>query len=262
MGKTGNSKLETRNAKLKQRATHTGQGAGCRDSRPRKTDPESRTTGSESRARGTGPRVPRQRYVRNRPIQNPKSKIQNSRTPSLQSAFPNPETQGPLAISRADILGPARVKMRDVLEKAIADPNSDAYTMLEIICLNHLIEAELKTREMDVTEVLRARNQGKQMAVKAAESEAHAKNLEIQTEKASLQNRMLEHDLAQIRKELQQAGKAQKGSRTFDYERTLNQISAVVGLRGPEKFRYEKQPPQADEKPAPQADEKQEPQAN
>ena len=159
-------------------------------------------------------------------------------------------------------MGPARKMLREFLEKAIADPNSDAYTILEIICLNHLIEARLKTREMDVMEVLQARNQGKQLAGKAAQAEAQTKKLAIETDKARLQSRLLKHDLAQIRKEVRQAQEAKDGGRPFDYERTLNQISAVVGLRGPEEFRYEKQAPQADEKQAPQADEKQAPQAN
>jgi hypothetical protein len=116
--------------------------------------------------------------------------------------------------------------------------------MLEIICMNHLIEAELKTREMDVMEVLRARSHGKQLAVKTAQLEAHTMHLATQTEKVRLQNRMLKHDLMQIRKELRQAEEARSGGRAFDYERTLNQISAVIGLRGPEKFRYEKQEPE------------------
>jgi hypothetical protein len=166
-------------------------------------------------------------------------------SPELESRTRNPGSQGSQPLNRADILTPAREKLRELLQKALADPSSDAYTMLEIICMNHLIEAELKTREMDVMEVLRARSHGKQLAVKTAQLEAHTKHLATQTEKVGLQNRMLKHDLMQIRKELQQAEEARSGGRAFDYERTLNQISAVIGLRGPEKFRYEKQAPQA-----------------
>jgi predicted MarR family transcription regulator len=166
-------------------------------------------------------------------------------SPELESRTRNSGSQGSQPLNRADILAPAREKLRELLEKALADPSSDAYTMLEIICMNHLIEAELKTREMDVMEVLRARSHGKQLAVKTAQLEAHTKHLATQTEKARLQNRMLKHDLMQIRKELRQAEEARSGGRAFDYERTLNQISAVIGLRGPEKFRYEKQEPQA-----------------
>jgi hypothetical protein len=168
-----------------------------------------------------------------------------AKSAELESRTRNPVSQASLPLSRADILAPAREKLRELLEKALEDPSSDAYTMLEIICLHHLIEAELKTREMDVMEVLRARSQGKQLAVRAAQSEAHTKHLATQTEKVRLQNRMLKHDLRQIRKELRQAEEAKSGGRPFDYERTLNQISAVIGLRGPEKFRYEEQTPQA-----------------
>jgi hypothetical protein len=168
-----------------------------------------------------------------------------AKSAELESRTRNPVSQASLPLSRADILAPAREKLRELLEKALDDPFSDAYTMLEIICLHHLIEAELKTREMDVMEVLRARSQGKQLAVRAAQSEAHTKHLATQTEKVRLQNRMLKHDLRQIRKELRQAEEAKSGGRPFDYERTLNQISAVIGLRGPEKFRYEEQTSQA-----------------
>ena len=286
MEETANSKLDTRNSKLdvispESQADHApiegqdgcgseehgignrGQVKGYRLQGTGYRSPKSRTSNPESRSRGTGSSVPRRRYVRSRPIQNPKSKIQNRGTPNPKSRTRGNRGQGgPLALSREDILGPAREMLHELLAKAIADPKSDAYTMLEIICLNHLIESKLKTREMDVMELLQARSQGKQLTFKAAHAEAQTNKLTVETDQVRLENDVLKHNLSQIRKELRQAQTAKSEGRPFDYERTLNQISAVVGLRGPEEFRYEKQAPQADEKQAPQADEEQAPQAH
>jgi hypothetical protein len=139
----------------------------------------------------------------------------------------------------------ARVAVRDLFEKAIADPSSDAYRMLEIMCLNELVEAELKTREMDALEVFRARNQGKEVEMKAGRIQIQNKVAEAQTEKLRLQIRMLEETIAQIREKAIQACQAKKDARPFDYERALNQISAVIGLRGGEEFLHDEQEPQA-----------------
>jgi hypothetical protein len=135
--------------------------------------------------------------------------------------------------------------MRALFETAIADRSSDAYRMLEIMCLNELVEAQLKTREMDALEVFRARNQGKELEMKAGRFQSQNQLMQAQTEKLRLQNRMLEDKIAQITEQALQASEAKKGGRPFDYERALNQISAVIGLRGGEEFLHDEQQQQS-----------------
>ena len=139
----------------------------------------------------------------------------------------------------------ARPAMREIFEKAIADRSSDAYRMLEIMCLNELVEAQLKTREMDALEVFRARNQGKELEMKAGRFQSQNQLMEAQTQKLRLQIRMLEDKIAQITEQALQASEAKKEARPFDYERALNQISAVIGLRGGEEFLHDEQQQQA-----------------
>ncbi len=168
--------------------------------------------------------------------QNPESKIEGARVG-------NPtKTQEPPPLTWATIREGARTAVRDLFAKAIADPSSDAYRMLEIMCLNELVEAEVKTREMDALEVFRARNQGRELEMKAGRLQSQNALAQVQTEKLRLQIRMLEDQIAQIREKARQASEAQKASRPFDYQRALNQISAVIGLRGGEEFLHDEPP--------------------
>ena len=170
-------------------------------------------------------------------IQNPKSKMGPPRLPH------SGETPEPLSSAR--IRQGARTAVRELFEKASADPASDAYRMLEIMCLNEMVEAELKTREMDALEVFRARNQGRELEMKAARLHSQNTLAEAQTEKLRLQIRMLEEQMAQIREKALQASEAKKAGRPFDYERALHQISAVIGLRGGEEFLHDEAEPRA-----------------
>ena len=118
---------------------------------------------------------------------------------------------------------------------------SDAYAILELLCVNEFINAKLKTSEMDALEVYRARNQGKEVALKAARLERQNKLDQARTEKLRLEIQKLKTERAGVRKELREAKEAEKQGQPFNYERALNQISAVIGLRGPEEFRIEKE---------------------
>jgi hypothetical protein len=172
-------------------------------------------------------------------------------TPNPEPRIPNPAEEGQERnpgqprelppLTWAGIRQGARVAMRELFQNALTDPSSDAYHMLEIMCLNELVEAQLKTREFDAVEVLRARNQAKELEVKAARAQSQNKLVEMQAEKLRLQIRVLEDKFAQIREKAEQAGEAKKGGRPFDYERALNQISAVIGLRGGEEFLHDEQ---------------------
>jgi len=160
--------------------------------------------------------------------------------------IPNPEdAQGPPPLSRVDIKKGARTALREAFEKAMADPSSDAYRMLEIMCLNELIEAEVKTREMDALEVFRARNQGKELEAKIARVQSQNMVAEAQTEKLRLQIRALEDTMARIREKALQASEAKKQGRPFDYDRALKQISAVIGVGRGEEFLHDEQEAEA-----------------
>jgi hypothetical protein len=135
----------------------------------------------------------------------------------------------------------ARSAVRELLQKALADPSSDAYRILEIMCLNELIEGQLKKREYDLMEVFRARNQAKELEVKAARVESLNKLAEAQIARLRLLNRALKDTLAQIAQKAREASEATKEGRPFDYERALNQISAVIGLRGGEEFEHDEE---------------------
>jgi hypothetical protein len=177
----------------------------------------------------------------------PRPKSEPRREPGKpESRIPNPgDAQGPPPLTWMQIRQGARTAVRELFESAIGDPSSDAYRMLEIMCLNEFVEAEVKTREMDALEIFRARNQGRELEVKVARVQNQNKLAEAQTEKLRLQNRLLEDKIAQITEEALQASEAKKEGRPFDYERALNQISAVIGLSGGEEFLHDEQAPQA-----------------
>jgi hypothetical protein len=147
----------------------------------------------------------------------------------------------PHRLSRATIKEAAQGKAVVMFRNAIADPTSDAYRMIEIMCVNELIEAELKTREYDALEVFRARNQAKELEVKTAHLESQNGLAYAQTEKLHLQIQELKDRIAEIKEKVRQAKEARSGGRQFDYDRALEQISTLVGLRGPEEFLDEEQ---------------------
>jgi hypothetical protein len=194
----------------------------------------------ESRApeEGDGPPTIINRQLRRelRPkLLTPKSRNSEARIPNSGDA------RGLSPLTWAQIREGARTAMRGLFEKASADPSSGAYGMLEIMCLNELVEVQLKTREMDALEVFRARNQGRQLEMKAERLQSQNQLAEAQTEKLRLDIRMLEDKIAQITEKALQASEAKKTGRPFNYERALNQISAVIGLRGGDEFLHDEQ---------------------
>jgi hypothetical protein len=133
--------------------------------------------------------------------------------------------------------------IRPVLGKGKADPSSEACAILEILCVTEFVDSQImKTRESDALEAYRGRNEGKKMALKTARLERQNQLDEARAAKLRLENQALENKIALVREETLQAHEAKKLGKPFNYERALNQISAVIGLRGPEMFRHEKRP--------------------
>jgi len=191
-------------------------------------------TGNKLQVKGNRGRVLRPKPLSRRAtIQNRKSNPGNARLPS--------------ALTQAEIRERgARPAMRQVFEEALADPSSDVYRFLELMCLNELVEAELKTREMNVLEVLRAFNQARTLELKVARVQSQNTVAETQTKLAGLQFRLLTSKIAGINKrEIAQGSEPNKGVKPFNYERALNQISAVIGLRPGEEFLHDEQKPEA-----------------
>jgi hypothetical protein len=146
-----------------------------------------------------------------------------------------------LAVTRAEILALGHQVVRKLLEEVKADPSSDAYAILELLCVNEFMSAKLKTPEVDALDIYRAHNQGKELALKAGHLERQSKLDEAKADKLRLEIQKFQAELAEVRKKVREATEARKQRKRFDYERTLNQISAVVGLRGPEEFRIEEE---------------------
>jgi hypothetical protein len=147
----------------------------------------------------------------------------------------------PFAVTRAEILALGHQVVRKLLEEVKADPSSDAYAILEPLCVNEFMNVKLKTSEMDALDIYRAHNQGKELALKAGHLERQNKLDEAKTDKLRLEIQKFQAEIAEVRRKVREATEAKKQRKHFDYERTLNQISAVVGLRGPEEFRIEKE---------------------
>ena len=149
--------------------------------------------------------------------------------------------------SQAEIKEEAHKSLRAEFEKAAADPASGAYRFLEILCLRELIEADLKTREMDVLEVFRAHSQGRALAMKAARLQSQNKVAEAQTELLRQRIRRHKGENAQVGQKAARPSEAKTAEKPFNYERALNQISAVIGLRGGEEFEHDEQQPRGNQ---------------
>ena len=175
----------------------------------------------------------------------PKLLTPKSRNPEARILNPGGAAQRPSPLTWAKVGEGARTAMRALFENALADPSSGACRLLEIMCVSELVEVQLKTREMDAADIFRARNQGKELEMKAARLQSQNQLAEAQTEMLRLQIRALEGKMAQITEKALQANEAKKAGRPFDYERALNQISAVIGLRGGEEFLHDEQQQQS-----------------
>jgi len=150
-------------------------------------------------------------------------------------------------LSQAEIKEKAHESLRGELEKAAADPASGPYRFLEILCLYELIEADLKPREMDVLELFRAHNQGRALEMKAARLQSQNKVAEAQTEVLRQKIRRQKGEIAQMRQQAARPSEAKKAEKPFNYDRALNQISAVIGLRGGEEFEHDEQQPRGNQ---------------
>jgi hypothetical protein len=161
----------------------------------------------------------------------------------LPGALVDEVSRPSLLLARARIVPAGRKSStHPVLGKAKADPSSDACAILEILCVNEFMDSQIRTRESDALEAYRARTQGKELELKAARLEKQNQLVEARTAKLRLENQALEDKIALVREKALEAHNAKKEGKPFNYERALNQISAVIGLRGPEMFRHEKRP--------------------
>jgi|SRR6516225_790311 len=217
-------------------------------------------TGSKKRLRCSGPGTPgsasrrpsetrmdkRQSTITHRQSRRMLRSKLLSRRARIQNRKWNPaDARGlePLTWAEIVVRG-ARPAMRETFEQALAERPSDVYRFLEFMCLNELVEAEPKTREMDVLEVLRAFSQAKALQLKVARVQSQNAVAEAHTKLAGLQFRLLTSKIAGINKKAKQGSEANKGVKPFNYDRALNQISAVIGLRPGEEFLHDEQQPQ------------------
>jgi hypothetical protein len=162
--------------------------------------------------------------------------------PVLLGAPVDEVPQGPLPQARTEIVLGGGPTIGEASENAKDEPASDALTILKILCVNDSIDSTLQTRESDAVLAYRARHEEKGLALKAARVEKQNELDDARTAKLRLEKQQLEQKIDLVREQARQACEAKKMGQPFNYERALNQISAVIGLRGPEMFRHEQRP--------------------
>ena len=146
------------------------------------------------------------------------------------------EAVGARTTMNGQALDGARANVEHLLAAFRADPGGEAGQMARIMLLNYMIQEQNKDEEQTLRELLERK-------VKQAILEEDVGTLALRRLNADTRSQKLGEALRQARAKhakidhyLDQAQKALAEKRPFDYERALNQISAVIGLRGPEEF--------------------------
>jgi hypothetical protein len=135
----------------------------------------------------------------------------------------------------------ARAQVEQLVADFLADPEGEAARMARTLLLGCMLKQQTQEEE----KVLRELQEHKEARMLLQEDvgtlavgrlNAHTRNRRLadQLRKA----RMWHHEIGSS---LLQARKALAEKKPFDYERALNQISAVIGLRGGEEFQVRSQ---------------------
>ena len=136
----------------------------------------------------------------------------------------------------AQALNSARAHVEQMLAAFLADPRGEAGQMARTLLLNSLVRDQTRQEEQTLREL---EEQKRHRGVLAEDVEtlavsrlnAHTRNQELGE---ALHQAQVRH--TKIGHYTLQAQKALAENKPFDYDRALEQISAVIGLRGPEEF--------------------------
>jgi len=139
----------------------------------------------------------------------------------------------------------ARTQVAQLVAAFLADPGGEAAQMARTLLLGCLLKEQNQEEETALREL-----QEQKEARTALEEDVGT--LAAGRLNDQRRNRRLAHELRHARMwhdtitgYTLQARKALAEKKPFDYERALNQISAVIGLRGGEEFLHDEEKPQA-----------------
>jgi len=130
----------------------------------------------------------------------------------------------------------ARANVEALLAAIRADPGGEAGEMARTLLFNSMLKEQTQQEEQTLRRLQEHKHRGavlaedlETMAVERLNADARNQGLAEALRLAQLQRRTIGHCVAEAQQAL-----AEK--KPFDYGRALNQISAVIGLRGGEEF--------------------------
>jgi len=133
----------------------------------------------------------------------------------------------------------ARDQVEDLLADLLANPRGEAAQIARTLLLGCMVKEQTQQEEEALRELQEER--GTRVVL-----EEDVGTLAVERLNADTLNRRLADELREFRGRHDQIGgcvlqarKALAEQKPFDYDRALNQISALVGLRGPEEFRHD-----------------------
>jgi hypothetical protein len=133
----------------------------------------------------------------------------------------------------------ARADLEELLAAFLADPSGEAAQIARTLLLDCMVKEQTQQEEEALRELQEER--GTRVVLEEDVGTLAVGRLNADTLNLRLADELREargrHDkiggyVAQVRKALAE-------QKSFDYDRALNQISALVGLRGPEEFRHD-----------------------
>jgi hypothetical protein len=134
----------------------------------------------------------------------------------------------------------AGTQVQQLMAELLADPAGEAAQVVRTMLLGYTMkdwkQEEQVVRELQNEKEARVVLEQDVGALAVGNLNAHTRNLRLADELREAQSRH-----GKIGECILQARRAQAAHRPFDYERALNQISAVIGLRGGEEFLHDEQ---------------------
>jgi len=136
----------------------------------------------------------------------------------------------------AQVVASARANVEALLAAFVADPGGEAGEMARTLLFNSMLKEQTQQEEQTLRRLQEHKHRGtvlaedlETMAVERLNADARSQGLAEALRLAQVQRRTIGHCVAEAQQALTE-------KKPFDYDRALNQISAVIGLRGGEEF--------------------------
>jgi hypothetical protein len=146
----------------------------------------------------------------------------DAKATSSRSVLPTPEV-----VTKAEIIRVLKIKVARMLQRAAADPNSDAAQLMSILLLNEIANEKLGFKEKDFGKLVEAERKYTELANKLECERIRRKQIENK----------LRNQKTRLTETMQNVKDASAQGKALNHQEIFKQISAVIGVGQPQMER-------------------------